>query len=382
MNLIGVCETAEGTQKKTVTIPGFIPFAGARVNIKFSEGNTYRTGILSLNINGYGDYPIYNNGLSKSTCWYVFKEDHYYELICDGTNYYTSNILFRRDTTLGVTKVTNTNGEVTTQEVHGVDYLYLGNNVASTTNYGMSGGFRLYGAGTNYLSITAQKQIANTNINWYFPPMSSSDGGTTRYFVSHSNTNAVGSATAPIYLNSNGRVAACASMIDVAYPVGSIYITTNAGDPKDLAVFSGTTWEAFGKGQVLLGVNADSQNSNLNVGGKTGGNMTVTLVKENLPAHNHEVLGKADIGTAKSSTIQARYDPNGGLSTGEAGYIAFSHTGYAGAVNSGGEVNILSSSQHTHSIDLQGFWTENTGSGTPINVMNPYITVYMWKRLT
>lgn len=382
MNLIGVCGTTVNTQKKTATISGFVPFPGARVNIKFTNNNSYRTGILSLNINGYGDYPIYNNGLSKSTCWYTFEKNHYYEFICDGSNYYTSNLLFRRDTTLGVSKVTNSAGEVTTQEVHGVDYLYLGNNVTSTANYGMTGGFRLYGAGENYLTITAQKQTADTNINWYFPPMSSSDGGTTRYFVSHSNTSAVGSATKPIYLNSNGRVAECASMVSVVYPVGSIYITTNSANPATLVGFSGTKWQAFGQGRVLLGVNVDSQNSSLNKADQMGGNMTVALAAGNLPSHRHEVVGKADIGTAKASIVEARYDPNGGLYTGETGYIAFSHTGYAGAVNSGGEVNKLSSSLHSHSVDLQGFWTEYTGSNTPtpVDIMNPYITVYMWKR--
>lgn len=378
MNLIGVCGTTVNTQKKTATISGFVPFPGARVNIKFTNNNSYRTGILSLNINGYGDYPIYNNGLSKSTCWYTFEKNHYYEFICDGSNYYTSNLLFRRDTTLGVSKVTNSAGEVTTQEVHGVDYLYLGNNVTSTANYGMTGGFRLYGAGENYLTITAQKQTADTNINWYFPPMSSSDGGTTRYFVSHSNTNAVGSATTPIYLNTNGRVAACASMIDLAYPIGSIYITTSSEIPS--ITFPATTWERFGMGKVLVGMSPS--NNKFGTIEDTGGSETATLTAENLPAHAHHVSTKTSIGIAKGTTIQARHaDSSSGLWDGTVNYQSISYEGYNGQANSGGSINYLSGSEHTHSVDINEFNTDSTGSGTAINIMNPYIVVYMWKRI-
>lgn len=40
-------------------------------------------------------------------------------------------------------------------------------------------------------------------------------------------------------------------VIDLIYPVGSVYISMNTDDPEDL--FPGTTWERFGGGRVLMG---------------------------------------------------------------------------------------------------------------------------------
>lgn len=40
-------------------------------------------------------------------------------------------------------------------------------------------------------------------------------------------------------------------VIDLIYPVGSVYISMNTDDPEDL--FPGTSWERFGGGRVLIG---------------------------------------------------------------------------------------------------------------------------------
>jgi len=209
--------------------------------------------------------------------------------------------------------------------------------------------------------------------------MSSSDGGTTRYFVSHSNTNAVGSATAPIYLNSNGRVAACTSMIDVAYPVGSIYITTDSESPA--VTFPGTTWERFGMGRVLVGMSPS--NSKFGTIEDTGGSETAKLTANNLPLHAHNVSAKTNIGTTNSVTIQARHeDYSGECYDGTSNYVSLSYDGYRGQANSNGTIAYLSASGHSHNVNLNEFLTDSSGSANPtaIDIMNPYIVVYMWKR--
>lgn len=40
---------------------------------------------------------------------------------------------------------------------------------------------------------------------------------------------------------------------------------------------------------------------------------------------------------------------------------------------------VQSSGNHTHTVG-GGYVTGATGTGTAFNIMNPYITVYMWKR--
>ena len=163
------------------------------------------------------------------------------------------------------------------------------------------------------------------------------------------------------------------TLVDLIYPAGSIYISVNNTNPEVL--FPGTTWVAFGAGRTLVGIN--SSDTDFDTVEETGGSKTKTLADTNIPAHIHHVSAKTSIGTAKSTVIQARF--NGGYD-GTSGYNSFSYDGYSGASNSGGSIAYLSGSGHTHSVDINEFNTDSTGTGTAFNIMNPYITVYMWKR--
>ncbi len=123
-----------------------------------------------------------------------------------------------------------------------------------------------------------------------------------------------------------------------AYPIGAIFTTTvaYANSAAVVAAIGGTTWTAFGSGRVLVGV--DTGDSNFNTVEKEGGSSTHTLTIAEMPAHTH-TYGKST--TSENMSI----DDIGGL---------------RGAATTD---------------------TSSTGGGGAHNNLQPYITVYMWKRL-
>lgn len=139
------------------------------------------------------------------------------------------------------------------------------------------------------------------------------------------------------------------------YPVGSIYISVMDVNPTN---FFGGTWERFAKGRTLVGV--DETQTEFNEVNKTGGN-------KNLQSHSHTMndagnhIHKTDYGEtiavgrwqwqANASTYAANDNQNGYLLRG---------MGYAG--------------NHKHTIN-------SSGSGNSGN-LQPYITVYMWRRIS
>ena len=156
--------------------------------------------------------------------------------------------------------------------------------------------------------------------------------------------------------NKDGKIA----IPQDCWPVGSIYISINNVNPTK---YFGGTWVAFGTGRTLVGV--DSNQTEFKSVEKTGGAKTHTLTKGQIPSHNHE--GKT--GTALSSFLRV---------VGAAGTtIAVNHTvGYASGAafvdTNGGNIP---GANHYHE-----FTTSSVGNGEAHNNLQPYITVYFWKR--
>ena len=125
------------------------------------------------------------------------------------------------------------------------------------------------------------------------------------------------------------------SLLDLIYPIDSIYISVSSTDPRD--IFGGT-WEAFATGRTLVGV--DTADTDFNAAGNEGGSKTVILTTEQMPEHRH-YLNRQGAGS-QSGTLDV----------------------FANTVGSAyGTVSSTS-----------------TGEGLPHDNMPPYITVYMWKR--
>lgn len=126
-------------------------------------------------------------------------------------------------------------------------------------------------------------------------------------------------------------------IIDMVYPVGSIYMSVNSTNPS---VLFGGTWSAWGSGRVPVGVNvSDADFSTVE---KTGGEKTHTLSLDEMPAHNH--------------TYTVPY------------FRMESNAASGGSLN-----NILEITETTDN-------TNNAGGGAAHNNLQPYITCYMWKR--
>lgn len=124
-------------------------------------------------------------------------------------------------------------------------------------------------------------------------------------------------------------------ILDNVYPVGSIYMSVNSTNPKNLF---GGTWEQI-QGRFLFGMNSSYP------AGSTGGEITHALTTNEMPEHNHTI-----------------YFPNAGGPYGNA------NIGYP--ENSGIKITWCA----------EMCKTAPTGGGAAHNNMPPYLSVYIWKR--
>lgn len=216
------------------------------------------------------------------------------------------------------------------------------------------------------------------------------------------------------------------------YPVGSVYISFSSTSPQTLF---GGTWTRL-KDRFLL-ASGDSYAPNT-----TGGSATKTIAVSNMPSHNHTVNASGTHNhTATSSTVGNHTHSVSGTTGGagshnhnrgnmnitggfqsvdmagrEPAYGAFSdytqpspsnpakggdgtdiHVDFNASSSWTGTTNTVANhthsfsatsggaGSHTHTITVANggshtHTTNNTGSGTPLNIMPPYQTVYMWRR--
>jgi len=126
-----------------------------------------------------------------------------------------------------------------------------------------------------------------------------------------------------------------------AYPVGSIYMNAaNSANPSSLFGFG--TWVSFGQGRVLIGAGTgtdDRSEAKAFTNGSSGGEYNHILTKNEMPSHSHSFpLGNYGDGGANMT-------PNN-------------------------TTNRVGKTQYTNS----------QGGNAPHNNIQPYITVYMWRR--
>ena len=148
--------------------------------------------------------------------------------------------------------------------------------------------------------------------------------------------------------------------LSAAYPVGSIYI--NAGVSTNPATLLGFgTWEAFGAGKVLVGL--DSSDTLFDTLEETGGSKNAIAV-----THSH---------TATSTVTDPGHDhviTSGEVNTRTNPYFNWTGTGGASVGVSGAGVD-----SNTTGITVATTIADGGSSGTNAN-LQPYIVVNMWKR--
>ena len=174
------------------------------------------------------------------------------------------------------------------------------------------------------------------------------------------------------HLATKEEIPSQSAILEAVYPVGSIYMSMVETNPSVLFGFG--TWEQV-KGRFLLGAD-----SSFKVG-DTGGESSVTLTKEQTPAHTHtrgtmEIYGALTERPCTTSVEILNSKPDG----------AFVSTMKGDTPQWG--VTVVTEGQSTHTNNLHEFrasrnWTGETssvGSGAAHNNMPPYLVVYIWKR--
>lgn len=174
-------------------------------------------------------------------------------------------------------------------------------------------------------------------------------------------TSSVGSSSRAVYLE-NGEPKLCSSIVDLVYPVGSIYFSTINTNPS---VLFGGTWEAYAQGRTLIGNGTSDQTFSA---GNTGGESNHTLSTNEMPSHYH------GLSTCNAGTYNDDYDWVSPWGNNKGG----------GAVSTKviAEVSVsgLSAQRHLKSYGYNGQGMSSEGGSGAHNNLPPYIVVYMWRR--
>lgn len=154
-------------------------------------------------------------------------------------------------------------------------------------------------------------------------------------------------------------------LVDILYPVGSIYMSTNAANPSTL--WPGTTWEAYAQGRVLIGAGTgtDSRSERKTfTAGSTGGEYNHQLTVGELAAHTH---------TAASNNTGA-HTHTFGYPRGDSNYSNGNGNQWWGPNNTATKTT-NSAGNHIHTITVN-----NAGANAAHNNLQPYLAVYIWQR--
>lgn len=122
-------------------------------------------------------------------------------------------------------------------------------------------------------------------------------------------------------------------ILNLMYPVGSIYISTSPYNPKDI-FGGGSTWRQIE--DVFLLAAGTTYN-----GGDTGGEAKHTLTSREMPTHSHALDVRYNTGSGSASVVDVVGPTKHGLA----------------------------------------YMTEAIGGNQPHNNMPPYLVVYVWERI-
>ena len=130
--------------------------------------------------------------------------------------------------------------------------------------------------------------------------------------------------------------------IDAMFPIGSVYITTTNTNPS---TFLKGTWEQFGQGRTLIGEGTgdDGTDTQTFTANSTGGEYKHKLTVEEMPSHTHKLQFRGGQGAQPNDPF-ANNRPM-----------------------------LQGSNTYGQNVD-------ETGGDVPHNNIQPYVTVYFWKR--
>lgn len=137
-----------------------------------------------------------------------------------------------------------------------------------------------------------------------------------------------------------------AAVVERDHPVGSLYISENSTSPAELY---GGTWERI-EGKFIMGA------SDTYPAGSMGGSATHVQTVNELANHYHSRIyahtyGQILLGQANQSS-------------GESGYIG-----------------VIYGTGSTKALNTEELATNSQGGGQPIDILNPYYSTYIWRRV-
>lgn len=154
---------------------------------------------------------------------------------------------------------------------------------------------------------------------------------------------------------------------DQIYPIGAIYMSTVSTNPATL--FKIGNWEALPAGRVLLAQGTSTWGVNYSAG-STGGEDKHTLTVSESAPHNHTGNATTSGSThTHALTMQASHGKSG-----NGGVPRFSDGDMWSPYKT---QNLSAAGEHSHAITIN-----NSGGGQAHNNMQPYLSVYMWKRIS
>lgn len=136
---------------------------------------------------------------------------------------------------------------------------------------------------------------------------------------------------------------------DIAYPVGSIYLSVNDTSPAELF---GGTWEQI-KDAFLLAA------GDTYLAGSTGGEAQHTLTISEMPSHTHLERGGNSYASSNGASLLVDSSKNGK----DNGFVFDLHN------------------DRREWVKSKAIETTPTGGSHPHNNMPPYLAVYAWKRI-
>ena len=144
-------------------------------------------------------------------------------------------------------------------------------------------------------------------------------------------------------------------IIDKTYPVGSIYISVSDANPETLF---GGTWVSYGEGRTLVGL--DTEQTEFDTVEKQGGEKVHTLTIPEIPSHTHTI-------SIVPGSVGIDPGPNNSY------YLTGVTTAASGPFTTAVPDSLTESK-------LLG--ADYVGGAQAHNNLQPYITVYMWKRVS
>lgn len=182
------------------------------------------------------------------------------------------------------------------------------------------------------------------------------------------------------YLNADGswkqvKQRSVKDIINIIYPVGFIITTTGSQNPNSM--WTGTTWERYAAGRVLLGAGSYTENSvtYTYTAGATGGEVKHQLTADEMPSHGHSAscstAGNHSHGVPWDKTTEAPGVPYGWYDSNNnhAGMEGI-HSDYDNAI-----ARTSTDGNHSHTITI----ASTGGNGSHEN-RQPYVVVTFWRR--